>query len=222
MTTAITRPAVARRNAYIWVTWVTKLLAGEASCEFAAWFRAHYQYDKLPGDFDLSQWKADHTELVRVTAEELHAEGYRVTVEDQNAFRMVSERGTYCLAGKPDIVAVNDAGVLVVDCKTGQQRESDVVQVQIYQAVLGRTKYKGMPVSGRVQYRSFATDIPAAAVDAEFVGRLRRLVSAVGGSQALPAVPSARECGWCDIGPNDCSARTSIQKLPILTDHGLF
>jgi len=40
---------------YIWITWLTKLLVGENSCEWAAWFRANHEcrsYDKVPSPFD--------------------------------------------------------------------------------------------------------------------------------------------------------------------------
>ena len=33
----------AREQPYIWATWVSRLLAGESLCEWAGWFRAHYQ-----------------------------------------------------------------------------------------------------------------------------------------------------------------------------------
>jgi len=39
--------SVLRRSPYIWVTWLTKLMAGEAQCEWASWFKAHHKYDKL-------------------------------------------------------------------------------------------------------------------------------------------------------------------------------
>ena len=214
--------AVPRRTPYVYVTWVTKLLAGEASCEFAAWFKAHYQHEKLPSDFNLAQWKAEHAELVRRTAETLRADGYRVSVEDQNAFRVLSERGGFYLAGKPDVIAVDDARVLIVDCKTGAPRESDIVQAQVYQTVLGRMPvYQGLRIEGRVQYREHTVDVPAA-LDAAFLDRLRRIVTAVGSPQALPPVPSARECGWCDIGAADCAARQERVELPMVTNHGLF
>ena len=37
---------------YVWVTWLTKLLVGDASCEWAAWFKAQHEsfsWDKGPG-----------------------------------------------------------------------------------------------------------------------------------------------------------------------------
>ena len=53
-----------RATPYIWVTWLTKLLVGENSCEWAAWFRAHHEswsYDKVPSTFDATTWQLNHT-----------------------------------------------------------------------------------------------------------------------------------------------------------------
>ena len=36
---------IQRQTPYIWVTWLTKLLAGEAQCDWASWFKAHNKYD---------------------------------------------------------------------------------------------------------------------------------------------------------------------------------
>ena len=45
--------AVHRDSPYIWVTWLTKLLVGENYCEWAGWFKAHYErYDKVPAKLD--------------------------------------------------------------------------------------------------------------------------------------------------------------------------
>ena len=49
---------VARETPNIWITWLTKLLVGENSCEWSGWSKAHYQrYDKVPGGFDPTAWQ---------------------------------------------------------------------------------------------------------------------------------------------------------------------
>ena len=58
---------VERTNPYIWVTWLTKLLVGENSCEWAAWFRSDHEtwsYDKVPSTFDATTWQLNHTALL--------------------------------------------------------------------------------------------------------------------------------------------------------------
>ena len=50
------------RGPYIWATTLAKLLTGENSCEWAAWFKAHYQnWQKQPSDFDSTGWMLQHT-----------------------------------------------------------------------------------------------------------------------------------------------------------------
>ena len=43
---------------YIWATWLTKLLAGEDSCEWSSWFKSQYDsrtWEKAPSNYDLAQ-----------------------------------------------------------------------------------------------------------------------------------------------------------------------
>ena len=43
---------IERSNPFIWVSWLSKLMAGEKQCEWASWFRAHYIWDKVPSGLD--------------------------------------------------------------------------------------------------------------------------------------------------------------------------
>jgi hypothetical protein len=211
-----------RQHPYIYATWIAKLLAGDASCEYLAWFKAHHKIPKRATTLDLARWTADHAELVRRTAAALCAEGYAVTLERQNYLTIASEQGTFVLAGTPDIIAVRDEQTLIVECKTGTSRNADILQTQVYQAMLGRTAaYAGCTIDGRVQYRDEAVEIPAASIDAAFRARLRRLVNAVGNPQALLPAPSAQECRWCDLTAAECLARVEVA-TPVTTGHGLF
>ena len=46
-----------REHPYIWATWLARLLAGETHCQWAGWFRAHYQdWTRPPSDFDNAKW----------------------------------------------------------------------------------------------------------------------------------------------------------------------
>jgi hypothetical protein len=65
--------ATTQRNGlpYIWVTWLTKLLAGEDQCQYAPWFKAHFKFDKVDRGFDLAAWTAEHAAMVRARAIEL-------------------------------------------------------------------------------------------------------------------------------------------------------
>src|SRR5206468_35641 len=37
---------------FIWVTWISSLLSGDNHCEWAAWFRAHFEHEKRPSTFN--------------------------------------------------------------------------------------------------------------------------------------------------------------------------
>ena len=63
------------RRAPRWVTGISKLLAQENHCKWAAWFQAHYQdYEKASSDFPLEQWKKDHAKMVEEQAAALRAD----------------------------------------------------------------------------------------------------------------------------------------------------
>ena len=46
-----------REHPYMWATWLPKLLTGENSCEWTAWFKAHHRnWTRTPSDFNQAQW----------------------------------------------------------------------------------------------------------------------------------------------------------------------
>ena len=93
-----------RTDPYIWVTWLSKLLVGDTSCEWAAWFKAHFQdFQKVPSDFDTFSWQIDHTDLLSQVRADLEAEGYTVATEQQNLFRLRGSSGI-TVGGKPDLI----------------------------------------------------------------------------------------------------------------------
>ena len=197
-----------RDEPYVWVTWISKLLAGEAHCQWAAWFKAHHTYQKRPSDFNVAAWTAEHTEMVRDHAERLRGEGYEIYLEGQNAFRMRGSDGT-TLAGKPDIVAVRGGAAKVVDCKTGNPKTSDQLQVLVYMLTLPHTHpaCRGLRPDGEIRYRNDAVPIPASQIPAQLRRIVRETMHRVGGDLELPRVPSYDECRFCDISAADCPDR---------------
>ncbi|HYM24956.1 MAG TPA: PD-(D/E)XK nuclease family protein [Vicinamibacterales bacterium] len=197
-----------RGTPFIWVTWLTPILSADAQCEWAPWFKAHYTYDKIErNDFDLERWKVEHAAMVDARAAQLRAEGYIVFVEDQNQFRLKGQSAT--LSGKPDILAVRPDKALVVDCKSGKRRGSDIHQVLFYLLALplSHASLSGQPLHGEVQYRDGSVHISPE----EFTGivreRMVELIKRLGSGEPPRRVPSARECAFCDIGSTDCPDR---------------
>ena len=75
-----------REHPYIWATWLPKLLTSENSCEWAVWFKAHYQdWTKVPSDFNQAQWLLNHTELLNKRIAEWELSHYSVAIEGQES-----------------------------------------------------------------------------------------------------------------------------------------
>ena len=200
--------AVPREHPYIWATWLARMLAGEAHCEWAGWFRAHYRdWTKPPSDFDTARWMLEHTALVNEARESREELGYEVFTENQNSFRLRGATAT--LAGKPDLIAIKGNDVVVIDAKTGRNSPHHAVQVMIYQYAVPRAleEYEGMEFRGHVIYPDGNVQIPVSGVDRKFIDRLGGLIRRLADETPARKVPSPAECRWCDITGEDCAER---------------
>ncbi len=210
--------AVERTGPYIWTTWLSRLLVGENSCEWASWFRAHYiAYDKAPDDFDQATWSMDHTALLNDTRDKLEADGLTVYTENQNRFSLRGRSGAV-LGGKPDLVSVDPSGdadgrATVYDLKTGRRRLSDEAQLLIYMYAMPRTgQYRGVAFDGRLIYGDGReAEIPADRMNDVFMRRLYALIGRVAADSPARKVPSAQECGMCEITSVDCPERIDAE-----------
>lgn len=232
-------------GSYIWVTWISALLSGDKHCRWAAWLKAHYNYEKLGEDSEaaarLKKWKGEHVDLVAKRVAELRAEGWDVFVEGENKFNVRGKVAT--LAGGPDIVATRAAVedqdrafalsgeiaieprtetlALVEDCKSGSRRDSDYHQVVIYMTFLGNShkqlKGKGWPLSGAVVYADGGRlAIPPEHAGPDAVARIVAQIQETGGPNPPARVPSTGECKFCDIAA--CPERVSEETAPIDTE----
>ena len=199
-----------RDGPYVWVTWVTRLLAGEDACEWSAWFRARHDggsWDRVPSDFDQAGWQMAHTAMVNETRERWEQQGHEVFTERQNGFSLRGHAGT--LGGRPDLVARKGDGGTVIDVKTGKPGPAHVVQVMLYMYAVPMAigQHRRVTFDGRVAYADHVVDIPAEAVDGKFVERLSGLISRLGSDTPARKVPSPGECRFCPITSADCPER---------------
>ena len=197
---------------YIWVTWLTRLLVGENSCEWAAWFRAQHEgwsWAKAPSGFDLVGWQLAHTAGVNECRAEWEGRGYMVYTESQNGFALWGRTAT--LGGKPDLVALRGGCGTIINVKTGSPSPAHSVQVMLYMYAVPRAmgRHHGVAFDGVVAYSDHEVPIPAAAVNETFIGNLSLLVRRLSSSEPARRVPSPRECGFCDISSADCPERAA-------------
>ena len=77
-------PVLRKDGPYIWATWLSKLLVGDNSCEWASWFKAQYEgksWTKAERVGNLARWQIGHTDMLKRKAQELREQGYEVTLE---------------------------------------------------------------------------------------------------------------------------------------------
>lgn len=203
-----------REIPYIWVTWLTKLLVGEHSCEWAGWFRSNHlnsSFNKIPTNFDAAEWQINHTTLLNNAREDLENSGWTVFTEHQNAFRL---RGSSAiLGGKPDLVAVSNNKGIILDVKTGQPLPSHHVQVLLYMYAVPKAlrQYSGVTFEGRVVYPNHLDRVPSNGVDSNFVNNFSELIRRLASVYPARRVPSNLECSFCNITKIDCPDRIESQ-----------
>ncbi len=204
-----------REHPYIWATWLPRLLTGENSCEWAVWFKAHYQdWTKVPSDFNQAQWLLNHTELLNKRIAEWELSHYSVAIEGQSSFQLRGRSAT--LAGQPDLITQRDGQAVIVDVKTGEDSASHVVQVMIYLYAIPRAleRYRTLKLRGQATYLDHTVRIPAEAVDDQFIQNLGALIRRLAADKPPARVPSRPECRFCDISAEDCPDRVDEERQP--------
>lgn len=191
---------------YAYVTWLTSLLAGESQCEYAPWFKAHFKYQKrVDPDFHLAAWSAQHAEMVKATADQMVTDGWTVTTEDENGFKLDGQAAV--VSGKPDLVGTRDGMALILDCKTGRQRNSDWWQVLLYLWANRYARRWPEAVTGQVVYRAAAATVQSEELTSERAGAIVALIRRVSQHESPEPKPSPGECRFCDLTREDCPSR---------------
>lgn len=207
-----------RDKPFIVATWLTKLLSGENSCEWATWFKAHYQRQQaetVPSRFNFTAWRIAHTTLLVQLRGEFANQSYTVTTERQNNFFLRGKTAT--LSGTPDLIAIKHTQGVIIDAKTGRVSAAHPVQVALYMYAVPRAlqQHRGIDFSGLVAYPDQRTEIAPSAVNEAFLKSLTHLIGRVSNSNPAIKVSSAIECGFCDISQKNCPERAASDERPI-------
>ena len=198
-----------RDGVFVWITWLARVMVGEQNCEWASWFKAHYEtYAKAASDFDTAKWNIDHTRRLRQLRLERSKLGERVFLEGENAIRLTLPSGVV-IAGKPDLITLRDGKPTIYDVKTGRERCSDRVQTMLYMHVVPQAipAYGGTRPAGCVVYNGSRVDIPPEAVDPKFIEAFEYFLGVIASSEPALKVPNRNECRFCDIARTECPER---------------
>ena len=203
-------PVLRKEGPYIWVTWLTKLLTGDDSCEHASWFKAQFDsksWTRAERVNNLARWQVGHTDLLNNKAKELKGKGYEVSREAQNHFTIKGNLAT--IAGKPDLIARQGDLVWVIDVKAGRPKASDTVQVMTYMYLLpiALPDLQGATIKGLVVYGDREQEIQPEEVDQAFIQALQALIHRLAAREPAVKVPSWSECQFCDISSVHCPER---------------
>jgi PD-(D/E)XK nuclease superfamily len=204
---------------YVWVSWITGLLAGTDRCEWAAWYKAHFRYAKLDRAAEdpeaLDRWKEDHTAMVNARADRIRREDRYplVFVEEENKFALKGE--SVILGGKPDIVglegvpdSLRQRDGIVIDQKSGAKSSAHVWQVRVYMFAAAYLEWqRAYRFVGEVEYRG--STIAVDPLNAEEKARIIATLRTVGSDLEPPRTPRAEECERCDIAV--CPDRIVVQ-----------
>ena len=190
-----------RSRPYVWVTWITGLLATTDKCYWKAWVKSHYQLPKAVQTPDdkarLDEWMRKHDSMTVARAKRLQTEGWTVRVEDQNSFKL--EGGSATLSGKPDIVATKDMIALIVDEKAGKAKDQYVWQVLLYMLATSMTYLKGYTIRGEIEYPETSVNVHPSQLSESNRARIVEVMAIVGGEKEPKTSPSREECMYCDI-----------------------
>src|SRR3954471_6106338 len=133
--------AVLRDELYLHPAWLSKLMAGGAGSEWAAWCRVHYtSWARPPSDFDEAKYRMEHTQLAREMRERRDTTRERLFVERQASFWDTHPRGIR-LSATPDLVSLSADGNCVFDAKVGTPRTSHRIQTLIYMHLLPKSEH---------------------------------------------------------------------------------
>lgn len=205
------REAELREEPFIWATWLTKLISGEAKCEWSLWFRARHYYQKLESGTSLEGWTKEHDALVEWRANKLREAGLKPRIEQ--SFTVNGRSAT--VKGKADIVYEADGVTWIEECKTGKRRDADHVQAILY---MWFAELNGARVTqARVVYKDEIVDVSRTRMPAVREAALR-LVALSTQQNPPPRNPSQLECRSCNVGHFYCKDRVTSEDEIFVTD----
>jgi len=116
----------------------------------------------------------------------------------------------------PDLITIDSKDhYTVYDVKTGNQRQSDIMQLMLYMLLLPMgSQCSGRALDGCLVYKSGnRLDIPSNAIDAKFKDNVSYFLGLLESSDEPFKLPHPYECRFCDINIQDCSDRMEFTEL---------
>ena len=134
--------------------WFAELLAGEAHCQWAYWFRARHEEWELGPSLSLSRvdWLMEHTWELIDCINRYQEQGYAVSNGWPNDY--VLRVGGAVLSGRPEVIATKGDDCVVIDFHDGEATRSRTLQVMVHMYALPRAidRFRSMSPRGEIAY----------------------------------------------------------------------
>ena len=199
-----------------WTTHIAKVLVGEQPCYLAPWLSGHYKLEKSTRDQgSMALWKANHTELLNKVIEKYRADGWKCSVE--KFFRVTGQ--TAVISGKADLIAQQtDHRPVIVDAKSGAEKESDAAQVMIEMILIPLAwNAPAMIFDGIVDYGTYQVKVTPGQA-AEMKPKLFALLKKLATMERPAASPSESACRFCEVPESKCPDRWKDDMAPAATE----
>ena len=201
-----------------WTTAIAKSLSGDQPCLLSTWIGGRVKEKRPREDTgSLAIWKTNHTALLGKTVSRFTAEGWKCSVE--SFFRVTGQAAV--ISGKADCIAQQaDKRPLIVDVKSGEPRESDVIQVAIEMVMVPLAwDSPSMIFDGKVIYKAHEVQVTQTH-KADLKPKIIALLKQLGTMPRPEARPSFSNCRFCDVPDSECQYRFKAESEPqsVLTE----
>ena len=201
---------VKRDQPYLHPTWLAKLMAGDASCEWAVWFRVHYRdWSRPPSDFDEARYNVEHTRLAREVRLERDPSREQLFVDRQATFWYTHPTGIR-ISGRPDLISLGASENCVYDVRPFTPRPFHKLQALIYMYCLPRSDERAFykkSFAGRLRYQEESLRLDPSEIEGSFEEQFNFWLDLLASENPLERFPSEQECRFCNIGKADCEDR---------------
>ena len=185
----------------------SKYASNEYTCQ--AGLQASYSH-KADRDFDNEEWYLNHAIAVEKSLDFLKTNFKGISIYDAESVKIRQRVGKATLFGIPDIIAVKNDRLYVVDGKSGKAKPYHRYQVSLYALMLLKqnvaseigeiflgyfdpklklNNFNMVSLGGHEEIKEIW--------DRESKERLVNLANAIVSDQQLEAKPSASNCQWC-------------------------
>ena len=197
-----------------WVTHLAKVLVGEQPCLLQPWMAGRFVLPRTSGSA-IVEWKARHTAMLETVMNGRIAQGW--SCRKESFFRVTGQHGV--VSGKADlIVQMKDKRPQIIDVKSGNPKDSDVMQVLIEMVLIPLAwKAPAMQFEGEVVYAN-GSEIVLEPREADALKpRLFAMIRQLATMERPQPSPSRDACMFCDVPDAECGQRWKEENDTVAT-----